>query len=234
MSLLSATKSLFWPTEDSASPDYEIINALRPGMATVPGAMLLCISSPYARRGALWNACRQHFGKDSPVLVWKAPTWATNPTVDRAVINAAYQADAASASAEYGAEFRKDIESFISRKALERCVIPDRTELPRLPGTIYHGFTDPSGGSQDSMTLAISHHERGLAVLDLVRERRPPFSPAEVTRLFGQLLGLERRTQRGGRDLIDHAPMRHDDLANAAAGALLAAKKKPYDGPLVE
>ena len=43
----------FWMTDDSANPDYEILDALRPGMATIPGAMLLCASSPYARRGAL-------------------------------------------------------------------------------------------------------------------------------------------------------------------------------------
>lgn len=43
----------FWPTDDSAEPDREVLHALRPGMATIPGAMLLCASSPYARRGAL-------------------------------------------------------------------------------------------------------------------------------------------------------------------------------------
>lgn len=40
----------FWPHEDAAEPDYEVLNALRPGMATIPNAMLLCASSPYARR----------------------------------------------------------------------------------------------------------------------------------------------------------------------------------------
>jgi hypothetical protein len=40
-------------------------------------------------------------------------------------------------------------------------------------------------------------------------------------RLISQLVGLERRTARSGRDSIDHAPGAHDDLANAAAGALL-------------
>jgi hypothetical protein len=40
-------------------------------------------------------------------------------------------------------------------------------------------------------------------------------------RLHAQLLGLERRTARGGKDSIDHAPNAHDDLANAAAGALV-------------
>ena len=43
----------------------------------------------------------------------------------------------------------------------------------------------------------------------------------DVPRLATQLLGLERRTSRGGRDNIDHAPGGHDDLANAVAGALV-------------
>jgi hypothetical protein len=39
--------------------------------------------------------------------------------------------------------------------------------------------------------------------------------------LIAQLLGLERRTARSGKDSIDHAPGGHDDVANAAASALL-------------
>jgi hypothetical protein len=47
-------------------------------------------------------------------------------------------------------------------------------------------------------------------------------------RLVSQLVGLERRTARSGRDSIDHAPGGHDDLANAVAGSLLLAlAKKP-------
>jgi hypothetical protein len=42
-------------------------------------------------------------------------------------------------------------------------------------------------------------------------------------RLITQLASLERRTARGGRDSIDHTPRGHDDVANAAAGALVAA-----------
>ena len=45
-------------------------------------------------------------------------------------------------------------------------------------------------------------------------------------RLLAQLCGLERRTARSGRDSIDHAPGAHDDLANAAAGALDQAAGK--------
>ena len=46
-------------------------------------------------------------------------------------------------------------------------------------------------------------------------------------RLISQLCGLERRTSRGGRDSIDHAPGAHDDIANAVAGALLLVGQRP-------
>ena len=38
-----------WPSDElSAEPDVEMINSIRPGMATIPDAMLLCASSPHA------------------------------------------------------------------------------------------------------------------------------------------------------------------------------------------
>lgn len=40
-------------------------------------------------------------------------------------------------------------------------------------------------------------------------------------RLVSQLNQLERRTSRAGRDSIDHGPGGHDDLINAAAGAVV-------------
>jgi len=40
-------------------------------------------------------------------------------------------------------------------------------------------------------------------------------------RMINQLCSLERRTIRGGRDSIDHPPLGHDDLVNAAAGVLV-------------
>jgi hypothetical protein len=45
-------------------------------------------------------------------------------------------------------------------------------------------------------------------------------------RLVAQLCGLERRTARGGRDNIDHAPGAHDDICNAVAGGLVLALKQ--------
>jgi hypothetical protein len=195
-----ADEIAFWRDDSSANPDKEIIAALRPGMATVPGAVLLGISSPYSRRGALWDAYRQHMGQDGDVLVWQASTQSMNPSVPLAVIEKAYADDEASASAEYGAEFRRDIEGFVSREAVDAVVVPGRLELPPVEGVTYQAFTDPSGGSSDSMTLAIAHKEDKCAVLDLVREHRPPFSPEFVVGDFAETLKRYRITQvRGDR-----------------------------------
>src|SRR5262249_62046448 len=118
----------------------------RPGLASSPGSLLLVISSPYARRGALWNAYRTHFGQDGDaVLVWKAETRTMNPTVPQHVIDAALADDEAAARAEWLAEFRTDVAAFITREVLEACVVPDRHELPPVAGTAYVAFTHPSG-----------------------------------------------------------------------------------------
>ena len=109
--------------------------------------------------------------------------------IDPAIIAQAYEDDPESAAAECGAEFRSDIAAFVTREVIDNCTEAGRFELPPLPGVTYCAFTDPSGGSADAMTLAIAHagsDER--AILDAVREVRPPFSPESVVRDFAQLL----------------------------------------------
>lgn len=179
----------FWRNDESANPDREVLEAIRPAMATVPGAMLLCASSPYARRGVLFDACQRYFGKDdAPALVWRAPTRMMNPTVPQRLIDEAIERDPARAAAEWLAEFRSDVESFVSREVLERLVEPGLLERQPSARWEYHAFVDPSGGSADSMTLAIAHAEGSVTMLDCLRERRPPFSPEAVVTEFAQLL----------------------------------------------
>jgi hypothetical protein len=175
----------FFRSEDSANPDFEILDAIRPAMASMPGSMLLCASSPYSRRGALWEAYRKWFGvAGAPCLVWQAPTRTMNPTIQQTFIDAQYERDPASAMAEFGALFRNDIDSYVTRDAIAGVTVPGRRELTPVAGVNYVGFVDPSGGSADSMTLAVAHKEKDIAVLDCVREVRPPFSPESVTRDF--------------------------------------------------
>ena len=50
-----------------------------------------------------------------------------------------------------------------------------------------------------------------------------------TSRLASQIVGLERRVSRAGKDSIDHAPHGHDDLANCVAGAAALCKFGGYD-----
>jgi Terminase large subunit, T4likevirus-type, N-terminal len=151
----------FWPVDEhSAQPDVEVINAIKPGMATIPEAMLLCASSPHARRGALWDAHRKHYGKDEdPVLVWQAATRTMNPAVPEAYIAQHMADDPARAAAEYLAQFRSDLEAFVLREAVEACISVGIRERAPLHDLYYAGYADPSGGSGDSFTLAIGHND---------------------------------------------------------------------------
>ena len=77
-----------------------------------------------------------------------------------------YERDPVAAAAECGGEFRTDLEAFVSREIIEACTDPE-LERPYDPAFAYVGFCDPSGGSADSMTLAIAHIEDNITVLDV-------------------------------------------------------------------
>lgn len=278
----------FWRDESTSLPDVETYRAILPALATT-GGMLVAISSPYAQRGLLYTKHQACFGRDdADVLVVQAGTIAFNPTIDQAVIEAATRDDPEAARAEWQAEFRGDLSTFVDRAIVEACVDKGIDQRPFQLRYKYVAHCDPSGGQNDSMTLGIAHREGERVVLDVAAEWRAPFSPPEVVediakllktyrltavsgdayaaqwvvdafrkhmiwyrhfernrselylhllplltagnavlldlpRLIGQISQLERRTGRGGRDSIDHMRGAHDDLAVAAAGALVLA-----------
>lgn len=184
-----ADEVAFWRVEGSANPDAEILEAIRPSLDTT-GGPLMVISSPFGKRGVLYQAFRQHHGPqgDPLVLVAKGPSKTFNPSLQQARIDRAYQRDPIKARSEYGAEFRNDLEGFVSLEIVEACVSVGVRERPPVAGVRYRAFVDPSGGSSDSMTLAIGHLEGEVVVVDAMREAKAPFSPAAVTREFSDLL----------------------------------------------
>lgn len=179
----------YWMIEGTANPDAEVLNAVRPALATT-GGPLIVISSPYAKRGELYETYRRHYGPkgDPRILVAKGASRTFNPTLSPRVVERAYARDAAMAAAEYGGEFRNDLEAFVSREIVESCVQVGLFERIPARGVRYRAFVDPSGGGADAMTLAIGHAEGQRAVLDLVRERKPPFSPEAVVADFAGVL----------------------------------------------
>jgi hypothetical protein len=182
-------EAAFWFSDESANPDVEILNAVKPSLATTHG-LLAVISSPYARRGVLWDAFRTNFGPSGnpSVLVARGTTRDLNPSLSQDYIDKEYEKDPASAAAEYGAEFRTDIESFVTSESIEACIEPGiRERLPVL-ANVYSAFIDPSGGAFDAFTMAIAHKEGKTSVLDAIREVRPPFAPEGVVQEFCSLL----------------------------------------------
>ena len=190
-----ADEIAFWRSDNSANPDKEILKALRPSLATT-GGPLIAISSPHAKRGELYGTFKRHYGAagDPLILVAKAPSRAMNATPPQRVIDRAVEADPEAASAEYGAEFRGDLEVFVGREAIEACIAKGVTVRAPLLNLHYTGFVDPSGGSNDAMTLAIAHREGEKLVLDCAIERKAPFSPDSVVEEFAATLKSYRIT----------------------------------------
>jgi hypothetical protein len=191
-------EAAFLPTsEGSANPDVELIRAITPALARVPGSLLAMVSSPYAKRGALFQAWQRHHGQpDGDVVCVQSDTLSLNPRFDRRAVEKAYAEDPASAAAEFGGLFRSDLETFVSSETLAAVVARGVSERGRLPEVDYTAFVDAAGGSgTDSYAVAIAHGERKdgeggriIAVLDRVVERRPPFSPEAVTAEFSEIL----------------------------------------------
>jgi len=179
----------FYRSDEFANPDRAVLAAIRPALATIPESLLIGISTPYARSGVLWEMFKNYFGQAGGPLVWRAPTRTMNPTISQGVIDKALAEDPQAARAEYEADWREDIAAFMPSEAVEAVVVPGRLELPKVAELQYKAFIDPSGGRADSFTLAIAHRDSsGKTVLDVLRERRPPFQPQGVVAEFSDVL----------------------------------------------
>lgn len=193
-----------WRSENSLLPDVDTYNAIRPSMATIPNALLIGISSAYAKKGLLYQKWKEHWGKDDPsTLVVVAPTWVMNPMLpkDGTFITGEYKRDAISARSEFGSEWRDDISEFIDIETLEDATDFGVKVRPPINGIRYVAFVDPSGGRNDAMCCAIAHREDdGTAVIDCLMTQQPPFHPQRVTEQFAATMKNYRITTcRGDR-----------------------------------
>jgi hypothetical protein len=285
----------FWRDETSSTPDIETMRALVPALMTIPTSQVMILSSPYRKSGLLFSEYSAGYGRDDDdTLVVGGPSILFNPSLNEKQIEAEIAADPVAGASEWLAVFRDDVGAFLSREVVQAAVDVGVLSRPRLPGVQYQAFVDPSGASIDSFTCAVGHRETiGQVVVDLVWEKRPPFSPADACaelagilreygvtaivgdryaggwvrdqfqrlgisyahsqvdrsqlyleaapafvsgnvrlvdspRLVAQFCALERKTQPGGRDRVDHPAHRgaRDDLSNAVAGVIRALSQQ--------
>jgi hypothetical protein len=292
--------SFFRSDDNFASTDTELHAAITPGLARMPGSMLVMISTAHKRSGLLYERWKKFYGKDDDdILVVRGTTLQFNPTFDARIIAKSLADDPQVFGAEYNSEWRDDLATFITRDLIDSAVDSGVTVRPPQKGIQYKSFCDPSGGSGDSFTMAIAHADNvEMAVIDCLIEIRAPFNPDQATlqiaatlksygisstvsdryaaqwvvaafdrngiklehserdrsaiyldclplfnsgrvrlldntRLVSQFAQLERRTFSTGKDRVDHGRNGHDDLCNAAAGAMvLATEPSGYDSTL--
>jgi hypothetical protein len=296
-------EAAFLPVDEHGEDtDRELLRALRPALARVPGSLLVPTSSPYAMRGEVHRTYEERFGTDDPdVLVVMADTLTMNPVFSRREVDRAFRDDPASARAEYGRdgviEFRSDVAEFFGADLADRVAKGVRERAPELTrDTKFHMDTATGSGEDDAALSGAWADEEGRSVQVVQRRWLPPFSPLSVVAevaallarygasevqvdrfaagvfvdmfaargitcsvaerdtsqtfrellalvnsdrvrlldddvLLAQLRGLERRTRAGGRDSVGHRPRGHDDVAAAAAGALVLAASDEADGP---
>jgi hypothetical protein len=192
--LIIEESAFLQPDESGANQDVELLRAVRPALARVRGSLLCVISSPYAKRGILWDAWRRYRESPDPeVVLVHGATQELNPTFDVSAIARARRDDPLAASSEYDAEFRNDISAFVSRELLEELVERGVRERLPVPGLRYRAFLDPSGGSGgDEQTLCIVHTEgqrdQARVVVDVIKAWASPFDPQVVTREGAELL----------------------------------------------
>ena len=186
-----------WKTDEhSASSDEEVVAAAEPSMAMTPdGGLLLLGSSVYRKRGYMYRKYKALHGNDvAEDLCWFAPSTVMNPKLPQHVIDKALSEDSYKASAEYLGRWREDLADFVPLDVLEACTEFNVRERPPQPNVQHLAYCDPAGGTgSDSFTLAIAHREpdsSGTVHLDLLRERKPRFVPADVVREFAELLKL--------------------------------------------
>ena len=94
------------------------------------------------------------------------------------------------ASAEYLGLWRDDVSDYIPVELPEAVTDWNVLERPYKSGVVYNAYVDAATGlGSSSFTLAIAHREADdTVVLDVLRERRPPFIPRDTVKEFADLV----------------------------------------------
>ena len=153
-------EAAYLPDGESAAPDSELLAALRPAMATAPRALLLVLRSPYARRGDLWNAYHDHFGKDGdPIIVVQADTRTMNPSVPEDDDRPGFRARRQWSEGPVGA-VQRDLAEFHSKTVGSML-----TKIGQIP--------QDSGPSLDDIVFVPSNTDRQVTIhLTVLRGRK--------------------------------------------------------------
>ena len=202
-------EAAFWLDENTAQPDFEVLNAVRPCLATT-GGLLVAISSPHARKGILWEAFQRDYGPDGDpgILVAKGSTLDFNLDRDangKLKLQSWVDRTIRTRSCCRGGRVRRRVPNRpgglrLAARSSRPAPIPSSSGRTIPPSPTSASAIRPAD-QRDSMTLAIAHVEDNITVLDLVREVVPPFAPSEVCEQFADVLKDLQGTHDPGRQV---------------------------------
>ena len=129
-------------------------------MLAFDSTRLVKISTPYMKRGVLYDDFQRAFGQNDPdLLVWRAPTTLMNLGIRTERLERERRLDASRFAREYEAEFGEDLEGFLPPAWVDGAIRVGRHELAYRDGVRYRAAVDPSGGGPDTFAVAVVHAE---------------------------------------------------------------------------
>ena len=168
--LLLLDEACFLPAEGPRG-DYELLEAVRPGMAMVPGAQTMTISSPWVEQGLVYDRFRRRAELDG-VVVFQAASWELNPHIPQGFLDRERERDPEYFKREYCGEFVGSITAYLPSEAVEACTVSGRTMLPPQKGIEYRAALDQTYKA-DTFVLAIAHRAEDRIVVDRLKGWRP-------------------------------------------------------------
>lgn len=187
VAMLIMDEAAFFQDEFSSNPASEILTAVLPSL--LPGGKVIGLSSPFGKFGLVYTLYKENFGRNnSDVLIWQADAKTMRPNYSDKRLERMRKRDPVAFKSEYQAQFRDDLETYLSELDLEAVEAKGRLMIPFVRGRRYYCFVDPSGGKNDSFTFAVGHVENNKAVIDRQEEYKSPFNPSEIVSKISEIL----------------------------------------------
>ncbi|MFN0149607.1 MAG: hypothetical protein ACKVU1_02720 [bacterium] len=220
----------FWPVDENyASPDAEVLKALRPATATHERAKIVLVSSPYSRDGVLWQMFVNR-DNDPDTLVWHSESLAMNPTISEKFLEKERARDFDAYRREYLAEFTDAVSAFLPSDAIQACTVRGRLSVPHSTVHAYTCSID-AAFKGDRFTLAVAHLDRdsGKVVIDRLESwlgsREAPLSLAQVLPSI-KAIATQYGFSRIAADQFAIEPLRH-----AFAQISLTLEEQTFSAP---
>jgi hypothetical protein len=150
----------FWHHEDhAANPEHEVINAIRPAMATLSNTKLIKISTPFRKEGTLWSEFQRRNQLDH--YVWQLSSQEMNPAISSHFLHKARSANEDTFRREHLAEFVDTNSGWITPELLEPSIMLGCRELPRVFHGTYAAAIDPAFQRNDFGFAIVHRSDRG-------------------------------------------------------------------------